>query len=272
MNKLADRNTAPLPITRIHPSSYVHPDAQIGRGVEIGPFVQIEADVTVGDHCWIGSNVVLMNGTRLGKHCRVFPGAVLGAIPQDLKFDGEYSTLQVGHHTTIREYCTLNRGTKAAGTTIVGNHCLLMAYCHVAHDCVVGDRVVLANNTSLGGHVEIGDWVVVGGLCGIHQFVKIGRHAMVAAGIIVRKDVPPFVLTARDPLSYTGVNKIGLTRRGFSREQITQLQDIYRILFVKGYSVSQALELIENSIPPSEEKREVLSFIGAATRGLIKGL
>ena len=272
MNKLADPNTAPLKITRVHPSSYVHPDAQIGRGVEIGPFVQIEADVVVGDHCWIGSNAVLMNGTRLGGHCRVFPGAVLGAIPQDLKFDGEYSLLEVGHHTTIREYCTLNRGTKASGTTKVGNHCLLMAYCHVAHDCIVGNRVVLANNTSLGGHVEIGDWVVVGGLCGVHQFVKIGRHAMVAAGIIVRKDVPPFVLTARDPLSYSGVNKIGLTRRGFSRSQITQLQDIYRILFVKGYSVTQAVELIENSISPSIEKQEVLDFIENATRGLIKGL
>ena len=271
MNKIADRAKT-VRATRIHPSAHVHPEARIGQGVEIGPFTTVDADVVIGDNTWISSNVVIMSGTRLGAHCRVFPGAVLGAIPQDLKFDGEYSTLQIGHHTTIREYCTLNRGTQAAGTTLVGNHCLLMAYCHVAHDCVLGSHIVLANNTSLGGHVEIGDWVVIGGLVGVHQFVKIGQHAMIAAGIIVRKDVPPFVLTARDPLSYAGVNKIGLQRRGYTKEQVNHLQDIYRILFVKGYSTSQATELIENSIPFTAEKNEVLNFLKASTRGIIKGL
>ena len=250
----------------------IHPDAQIGNNVDIGPFATIYGDVVIGDNCWIGPNAVIMDGVRLGSNCRIFPGAVVGAIPQDLKYSGEQTTLNIGNNVTIREYCTLNRGTEAAGATVIGDNCLLMAYTHVAHDCRIGSNVVLANNTNLAGHVEIGDWVVIGGMAGVHQFTKIGDHAMIAGGSKVRKDVPPFVRAARDPLAYAGVNKIGLERRSFSRERINQLQDLYRILFVKGYHTTQAIELIIDSIPDSEDKRAVLRFLEQSDRGVIKGL
>jgi len=249
----------------------VHPDAQIGENVTISPFVTVEADVVIGDNCWIGPNATIMNGTRIGDNCRIFPGAVLGAIPQDLKFEGEYSTLEIGHHTTIREYCTLNRGTKASGRTVVGDHCLLMAYVHVAHDCVIGNHCILANNVNLAGHITIGDYAILGGLAAVHQFVHIGRHAMISGGSLVGRDVPPFVKAAREPLSYVGVNRIGLKRRGFTQKEIHAIQDIYRYLFVKGYNLTQALELIRTELPDSPFKTEILQFIGESERGLIKG-
>lgn len=252
--------------------SYIHPKARLGNNVTIEPFAYIGENVEVGDGTWIGPHAVLMTGTTMGKNCRIFPGAVIGAIPQDLKYDGEESTLVIEDNVTVREFCTLNRGTKASMTTRIGKNSLLMAYVHIAHDCFVGENCILANNVNLAGHIELGDYVILGGLSGVHQFVKLGDHSMVAAGTIVRQDVPPYVKTGRDPLSYLGVNSIGLRRRGFTDEQINHIQDIYRILFVKGYNTKKAIEVIEETIEKSEERDYVLQFVKSAERGLIKGL
>lgn len=254
-----------------HHLAYVHPDAQIGQGVEISPFAYIEGDVVVGDGSWIGPQAVLMNGTRLGKGCKVFPGAVVGAIPQDLKYNGEYTLLEVGDYTTIRECCTLNRGTTAAGRTVIGSHCLLMAYVHVAHDCFIGDHCILANSVTLAGHIEVGDWAVLGGLVAVHQFVRIGDHVMIGGGSLVRKDVPPYVKAAREPLCYAGVNTIGLQRRGFDEGQINTIQDVYRHIYVRNTNLSKGIEAVENQVTPSPERDLVLDFVRKSDRGLMRG-
>jgi len=251
--------------------SVVHPHARIGKNVHISPFVTIESDVEIGDNTWIGPNACILNGARLGENCKVFPGAVIGAIPQDLKYKGEESVLEIGNNVTIREYCTLNRGTKANWTTTIKDNCLLMAYVHVAHDCVLEENVILANNVTLAGHIHIGKYAVLGGLTAVHQYVKIGDHAMIGGGSLVRKDVPPFVKAAREPISYAGINAIGLKRRGFSSESIKIIQDSYRLLFVKGNNTSQALVMIEKLIPASTEKNRILEFIKGSERGIMKG-
>ncbi|MEP7268025.1 MAG: acyl-ACP--UDP-N-acetylglucosamine O-acyltransferase [Saprospiraceae bacterium] len=257
-------------LTQYH-LSQVHPDARIGKNVHISPFVTIEGDVTIGDNTWIGPNACILNGSRLGNNCKIFPGAVVGAVPQDLKFSGENSILEIGNNVTIREYCTLNRGTKANWTTRIKDNCLLMAYVHVAHDCVLEENVILANNVNLAGHIHIAKYAILGGLTAVHQFVRVGEHVMIGGGSLVRKDVPPFVKAAREPISYAGINSIGLSRRGFSEDTIKEIQDAYRYLFVKGYNTSQALELIENNIPPSAEKSKILEFIKSSERGIMKG-
>jgi UDP-N-acetylglucosamine acyltransferase len=249
----------------------IHPNAIIGSGTTVGHFTTIENDVEIGENCWIGSNVSIMSGTRIGDHTRIFPGAIVGAVPQDLKFDGEASILEIGNHVTIREYCTINRGTKANYKTQIKDNCLLMAYVHIAHDCMIGERSILANNVNLAGHIEIGTNVVLGGLTAIHQFVKIGDHSMVGGGSLVRKDVPPFVKAAREPLCFVGINSVGLRRRGFSKDDVHHIQHIYRLLFQKGYNVTQALDVIESSISPSVFKDQVLAFIRNSDRGLMKG-
>ncbi len=255
----------------IHALSNIDPSAQIGPGTRIAAFVTVEADVVIGEGCILHPGAVVMRGTRLGKGCEIYPGAVLGAEPQDLKFDGEYSTLEIGDRTTVREHCTLNRGTAAAGTTRIGSDCLLMAYVHVAHDCFVDDKVVLANNVNLAGHVEIGYHAVIGGMTGIVQFVKVGAHVMVAGGTIVRKDVPPFATVARDPGQYMGINRIGLMRRGFSRDQMLVMENAYKHLFGSGLSRADALEAIELDLTDPEITREIVEFVGASTRGIIRG-
>jgi UDP-N-acetylglucosamine acyltransferase len=257
-------------LTQYHLSN-VHPDARIGKNVHISPFVTIEADVEIGDNTWIGPNACILDGTRLGDNCKIFPGAVVGAVPQDLKYKGEHSVLEIGNNVIIREYCTLNRGTKANWTTTIKDNCLLMAYVHVAHDCVLEENVILANNVNLAGHIHIGRFAVLGGLTAVHQFVKIGDHVMVGGGSLVRKDIPPYVKAAREPISYAGINSIGLSRRGFSEETIKSIQDAYRYLFVKGYNTSQALELIEKNIPASIEKNKIMEFIRGSERGIMKG-
>ncbi|MCB9285364.1 MAG: acyl-ACP--UDP-N-acetylglucosamine O-acyltransferase [Lewinellaceae bacterium] len=249
----------------------IHPDAKIGENVVIEPFATIGKDVVIGDNTWVGPNACIMDGARIGSNCRIFPGAVVGAIPQDLKFEGEESTLEIGNNVTIREYCTLNRGTKANHRTRIGDHSLLMAYVHIAHDCVVGDNCILANNVGLAGHIEVGDWAVLGGFVAVHQFVQIGDHVMVGGGSLVRKDVPPFIKAAREPLSYAGVNSIGLKRRGFTSDQINRIQDIYRVLFVKGKNTQQALEVID-TMESSPEREVITEFVRSSTRGLLRGL
>ncbi|MEM9836634.1 MAG: acyl-ACP--UDP-N-acetylglucosamine O-acyltransferase [Bacteroidota bacterium] len=245
----------------LHSLSVVNPNASISPDVEIGPFTFVDDDVEIGEGTWIGPNVTIFAGARIGKNVKIFPGAVISGIPQDLKFKGEITTAEIGDNTTVREYVTINRGTVAAGKTVVGNNCLLMAYAHVAHDCVLGDNVVIANNVNLAGHVLVDDWAIIEGQVGVQQFTRIGRHSFIAGGSLVRKSVPPYIRAAREPLSYIGVNRIGLERRNFSVEQINRIHEIYRILFVKGLNISNALEVLQTDIPPSPEKEEVLAFI-----------
>lgn len=253
------------------PLAYVHPQAKIAKNVVIEPFVNIEKNVIVGEGTWIGSNVTIMEGARIGKNCKIFPGAVISAIPQDLKYDGEETLVKIGDNTTIREFVTINKGTKANMETIVGNNCLLMAYVHIAHDCIVGDNVILANGATLAGHIEIQDWAIIGGLAAVHQFVQVGRHAMISGGGMARKDVPPYTKAGREPLSYVGINSIGLRRRGFTPEQINQIQEIYRIIYLKNKNVSQAVNFIEATIPATPERDEILTFIARSTRGIMRG-
>jgi len=254
----------------IHKLANIHPDASIGERVVIDPFTNISSDVVIGEGTWIGSNVTIMDGARIGKNCSIFPGAVISAIPQDLKFDGEVTTVEVGDHTTIREFVTINRGTKALGKTIVGNNCLLMAYVHVAHDCQVGNNCILVNNVALAGEVVVHDHAILAGATIVHQFVHIGAHVMVGGGSKVRKDVPPYVKADRDPLAFVGVNTIGLRRRDFSNEKIKEIQEIYRILYLQNLNISQAIEKIDQTITSSEEKNTILEFIQNSGRGIIR--
>ena len=253
------------------PLAYVHPQTKIAKNVVIEPFVTIDKDVEIGEGTWIGSNVTIMEGTRIGKNCRVFPGAVIGAIPQDLKFGGEYSTVEIGNNVTIRECVTINRGTIDRDKTVVCDNVLLMAYVHVAHDCVIGSNSILANAVNLAGHVTIGEYAILGGGCLVHQFVSIGNHAMISGGSLIKKDVPPFTKSAREPLSYVGINSIGLRRRGFDNLKINEIQEIYRNIYLKGMNTSQAINFIETEMPASKEKDEIISFVQESKRGIMKG-
>lgn len=253
------------------PLSYIHPQAKIADNVVIEPFVTISKNVEIGEGTWVGPNVTIMEGARIGKNCKIFPGAVISAIPQDLKFEGEDSTVIIGDNVVIRECVTINRGTRANNTSVIGDHCLLMAYVHIAHDCIIGKNVILANNVNLAGHIEIGDHAILGGLTAIHQFVKIGVHAFVSGGSLVRKDVPPYVKAGREPLAYVGINSVGLRRRGYNSKKINQILDIYRILFVRYTNIAKAVEIIENELPASAEKDEILAFIRDSVRGVMKG-
>lgn len=253
------------------PLAYIHPEAKIAPNVVIDPFVTIDKNVVIGEGSRIGSNATILEGTRIGKNCNIFPGAVIGAIPQDLKFVGEETTVEIGDNTTVREFATINRGTKARGKTVVGSNCLLMAYVHVAHDCIIGNNVILVNSVQVAGEVIINDFAIVGGLSAIHQFVHIGAHVMVSGGSLVSKDIPPYVKAGRDPLSYVGVNSIGLRRRSFTNEQIRDIQDCYRMLFQSKMNNSDALVRIEAELPASKERDEIILFVKNSQRGIIKG-
>lgn len=247
----------------------VHPEAKIGNNVIIEPFATIEKDVEIGDGCHIQANAIIRQYTKMGKNCKVFPGAVIGAIPQDLKFRGEITTVEIGDNTTMRECATINRGTAAKGKTVVGSNCLLMAYSHLAHDCIVGNNVIIGNASQIAGEVEIDDFAILSGSVLVHQFVRIGAHIMVQGGSKVGKDVPPYILAGRDPLIFSGINSVGLRRRKFSNKQISTIQDIYRMLYAKGYNITQALELIEEKMPESAERNEIIQFIKKSARGII---
>ena len=255
----------------IHPLTYIHPDAKIGPNVKIDPFTTVHRNVEIGEGTWIGSNVTIMEGARIGKNCRIFPSSVISAIPQDLKFKGEDTLTVIGDNTTIRECVTINRGTSDRNQTSIGSNCLIMAYTHIAHDCIIGNGCIFSNNTTLAGHITVGDYVVLAGLTAVQQFVRIGSHAFVTGGSLVRKDVPPFVKAAREPLSYVGVNSVGLKRRGFSLDKINHILDIYRILFVRGYNTTKALNIIEADIPVSDERDEIITFVRETGRGIMKG-
>jgi UDP-N-acetylglucosamine acyltransferase len=252
--------------------SYIHPEAKIGKNVTVAPFSTIYDDVEIGDGTWIGPNVTIFQGARIGKNCRIFPGAVISAIPQDLKFKGEVTTVEIGDNTTIRECVTINRGTSDKMKTAVGDNCLLMAYVHVAHDCIIGNNVIIANSVNLAGHVIIEDHVILEGLVAIQQFVRIGAHAFITGGSLVRKNVPPFTKAAREPLQYVGINSVGLRRRGYSNERILEIEDIYRTLYVKGHNVTNALAIIEQEAPVSAEKQQILTFIRESKDGIMRGI
>ena len=253
------------------PLAYIHPEAKIADNVVIEPFTTISKNVVIEEGTWIGPNVTIMEGAHIGKNCKIFPGAVIAAVPQDLKFAGEDTTVVIGDNTTIRECVTINRGTIDKYKTSIGNHVLLMAYVHIAHDCEVRNHCILANSVQVAGHVIIDEHAFVGGTSAVHQFVKIGAHAMVAGGSLVRKDVPPFTRAAREPLGYSGINSIGLRRRGFSNEKINEVQEIYRIIYLSGMNNNAALDKIEITMTPSKERDEILRFIRNSERGVMKG-
>lgn len=253
------------------PLSYVHPQAKVADNVVIEPFTVIHKNVEIDEGTWIGSNVTIMSGARIGRNCKIFPGSVISAVPQDLKFSGEDTIVKIGDNNTIREFVTINKGTKASMETIIGNNNLIMAYVHIAHDCIIRDNCILANAVALAGHIEIDDYAIVGGISAVHQFVRIGKHSMISGGSLVRKDVPPYVKAAREPLSYVGVNSIGLRRRGFSSEKINEIQDIYRLLFLNSNNVSQALRIIEAELKATDERDEIVNFIINSQRGIMKG-
>ncbi|MBV6879590.1 acyl-ACP--UDP-N-acetylglucosamine O-acyltransferase [Epilithonimonas ginsengisoli] len=255
----------------IHQLTAVDPRAKIGKNVTIEPFTTIGANVTVGSDTWIGPNVTIMENVKIGKNCKIFPGTVIGAVPQDLKFDGEDTQVIIGDGTTLRECVTINRGTKALGYTKVGNNCLIMATSHIAHDCIVGDNVIIANGCGIAGHVEIGDFVVMGGLSAVQQFGKIGKHVMISGGSLIRKDIPPYVKVAREPISYAGINSVGLRRRGFTNDKIFEIQKIYRAVFQMKMNTTQAIEFIEKEMLPTMERDEIITFIQNSPRGIVKG-
>ena len=232
----------------IQPLAYIHPDAKIADDVIIGPFTTIQGDVEIGEGTWIGSNVTLMDGARIGKGCKIFPGAVIAGIPQDLKFDGEVTTAEIGDYTTIREHVTVNRGTIHRRKTVIGKNCLIQAYSHIAHDCIVGDNCIFSNSSTLAGHITVGDYVILAGMVAVHQFVNIGSHAFIAGGTLVRKDVPPYVKAAREPIAYAGINSVGLRRRGYSSDLINEIQNIYRTLFIKHNNLTKAMAIIETEL------------------------
>ncbi len=254
----------------IHPTALVDPNAELGEGVQVGPYAIIESGVRIGAGTEIGPHAFIGSGTKLGQKCRIFQGAILGTVPQDLKFRGERSELHIGDGTTVREYATLNRGTGENGVTRVGSDCLLMAYVHIAHDCDIGDHVILANAVNLAGHVHIEDWVSIGGMTPVHQFARIGCHSFIGGGYRVPKDIPPYILATGEPLQYAGLNVVGLQRRGFSSETLRLLKRAYRLIYRSGKNVSQALAQMERDLEMTDEVRHVYEFIKGSERGIMR--
>lgn len=253
------------------PLAYIHPDAKIAPNVVIEPFVTIDKNVVIEEGTRIGSNVTILEGARIGKNCNIYPGAVIAAAPQDLKFKGEDTVAIIGDNTTIRECVTINRGTSSKGKTVVGSNCLLMAYTHIAHDCTIGNNVIMSNAVQVAGEVQVDDFAIIGGGSLIHQFVHIGTHVMVQGGSLVTKDIPPFVKAGRNPISYAGINSIGLRRRSYDNEKIREIQEIYRYLYQSGLNNSDAIERIEAELSASPERDEIILFVKNSQRGIIKG-
>jgi UDP-N-acetylglucosamine acyltransferase len=250
--------------------AFIHPDAKIGKDVTIEPFAYISGNVVIGDGTWIGPNATIMDGARIGTGCKIFPSAVVSGIPQDLKFRGEDSTAEIGDNTTVREGVTVNRGTASVGKTVLGKSCLLMAYSHIGHDCAIGNNCIIGNSTGLAGEVKVDDWAIISAGTLVHQFARIGAHVIIGGGSKVRTDVPPFIKADRDPLSYLGLNSVGLTRRGFERERIDEIHNIYRVIYQNGMNISQALDKVENEFKPSIDRDYILEFIRKSERGIIR--
>ncbi len=253
------------------PLAFISPEAKIHPSVEIGPFTTIEGNVEIGEGTKILSNVTIMSGARIGKNCTIFPGAVVGGIPQDLKFKGEDTVAIVGDNTVIRECVTIHRGTASKGKTVVGSNCLIMAYCHVAHDCAVGNYVIMSNAVQLGGEVVVDDYAVIGGGTLVHQFCHIGKNVMIQGGALINKDIPPYVKAAHEPISFNGINSIGLRRKEFSNSQVDQIHETYRYLYLSGLNFTDALQKIEEELPASPERDEIVGFVKNSKRGIIRG-
>lgn len=253
------------------PLAYVHPEAKIAQNVVIEPFVSIHSNVEIEEGTWIGPHVTIMEGARIGKNVKLFPGSVISAIPQDLKYNGEESIVIIKDGAIIREYATINRGTSDRYKTVIGENSLLMAYTHIAHDCYIGKNCVIANAVNIAGHVSVSDYSLIGGLTAVHQFVNVGEFVMVSGGSLVRKDVPPYTKAAREPLSYVGINSIGMRRRGMDPEKIKEIQEIYRHIYLKGYNITQALSIVEAELPATQERDEIISFINSSERGIMRG-
>ena len=256
----------------ISPLASVHPKSSLHDRVIIDPFAHIHEDVVIGEGTKIHSNAVLYPGTRIGKNCEVFPGAVIGVIPQDLKFGGEYTLVEIGDHTVIRECVTIHRGTNDKLSTKIGSHCLLMTYVHVAHDCTIGNHVILASYTGLSGHVQIDDYAILEGKVAAQQFTHIGKHTFIGGASLIRKNIPPYVKAAREPLTFAGVNSVGLRRRGYSDDTIREIEDLYRILYIQNSNISKGIEAIKSQIPDSEIRTEILNFISSSDKGVIRGM
>jgi len=236
----------------ISPLAYVSPKAQLGKNVTIDAFAYIDDNVILGDNC------------------HVFPSAVIGAVPQDLKYRGEETWTIIGDNCVLREFVTIHRGTASRGKTVIGNNNLIMAYCHVAHDCVLGNNIIMSNATQLAGEVEIDDFAIIGGGTLVHQFSHIGSHVMIQGGSKINKDIPPYVIAAREPIAYCGINSIGLNRRGFTPEQIHTIQEVYRLIYQGGMNTTQALDHIEANMPQSAERDAIVNFIRNSSRGIVK--
>ena len=251
--------------------AFVHPEAKLGEKVIVEPFAYIAGNVVIGDGTWVGPNSTIMDGARIGKNCKIFPSSVVSGIPQDLKFKGEDSTAELGDNTTVREGVTVNRGTAAVGKTIIGKSCLLMAYAHIGHDCKIGNFCIIGNGSAMAGEVNIDDWAILSGGTMVHQFTHVGAHVMIGGGSKIRTDVPPFIKADRDPLSYMGLNTVGLTRRGFEKERIDAIHNIYRVIYQSKMNTTQALERIEKEFKPSPDRDYILEFIRNSERGIIRG-
>ena len=254
----------------ISPLAYIHPEAVIGEGCEIGPFCYIDKNVVIGKNNRLMNSVTILSGARIGDGNVIFPGAVIGAIPQDLKFKGEETTAEVGNNNTIRENVTINRGTAAKGKTVVGSSNLLMEGMHVAHDVVVGNGCIIGNTTKLAGEVVVDDFAIISACVLVHQFCHIGSYVMVGGGTRTGQDIPPFVMAAREPVAYCGLNIVGLRRRGFTNETIENIHNAYRLLYQRGKLREECLKEIRETIPMSSEIEYILDFVTSSKRGIIK--
>lgn len=253
----------------IHPTAIISAKANLGNNIKIGAYSIVEDDVEIDDDCEIGPHVVVYDGARIGKRVKIKQGAAISNTPQDLKFNGEKSVLVIGDDCDIREFVTLHRGTKETGITKIGNSCLLMAYTHVPHDAILGEHVILANVANIGGHVHVGDWVIIGGLVGVHQFCQIGAHSMIAFNARISQDVPPYILVSAEPVKYSGLNVIGLRRRGFSADDIQTIKEAYNYLYDKSLNVSQAKKKIEAQFSNNIHIVNLLRFLEKSKRGII---
>ena len=257
-------------MNNIHDTAIVSAKAKIGENVIIEPYAVIYDDVEIGDNCSIGSHAVIYDGARIGNNVKIFQGAAVSNLPQDLKFGNEQTYFYIGDNSVIREFCTLHRGTKDTGFSKIGSNCLLMAYAHVAHDCIIGDNVIIANSVQIGGHAEIEDYVVIGGSTPVHQFTKVGKHSMIGGGFRITVDVPPFVLGAREPLRFSGLNLVGLRRRGFSNEDIYIIKDAYKIFYDSGLNHTDAKKVMKDKYPHNENVKSIIEFVNRSTRSVLK--
>ena len=252
--------------------NFIHPEAKLDPSVQVGPFVYIDKDVEIGAGTVIDANATILEGTRIGKNCHIFPSAVVGAIPQDLKFKGEKTYVFIGDNTTIREFATINRGTASKGKTVIGNNCLIMAYCHVAHDCILHNNVIMSNACQIAGEVEIEDFAVIGGGTLVHQFTHIGPHIMLQGGSHVNKDIPPYAMVGREPITYIGINVVGLRRRGFTPEQLGRIQETYRYIYFSDLNNSDAIQRIEEETESSPERDCIVEFVRNSSRGIVRAV